>query len=257
MATDPSGRRWYLVSGVGWRKAYLFDEQWQLKHTFADPTEASLGDAGFVAVGDPGELQVLLGYWDGCGLRAFAPDGKGLWVNRHLDHLLQIAPGPSADGNPANLWATSTRGSLLQLTATGQSIQETAVIGRSIVQLAREASADLNSPPVQCGLSQDAPGQVSVVRFDEEGKVVWDYSLPSGEYASQFCRIQLFRNPSGEESWLAAGPDGSLHWLSDRGELVDRFDVGHPLAGFAAWVAEGSGMLLLATPESVTAWEVR
>ena len=49
----------------------------------------------------------------------------------------------------------------------------------------------------------------------------------------QVPRIQFVEFPGGEQGWLVAAANGSLHWLDEEGNLVERFDYGELITGVA------------------------
>ena len=62
--------------------------------------------------------------------------------------------------------------------------------------------------------------------------------------------------PSGAEAWMIAAADGSIVWLDLDGKLVDKFQVGQPLAGLALANRGEFGILLVSTPAELTAWKL-
>ena len=62
--------------------------------------------------------------------------------------------------------------------------------------------------------------------------------------------------PGRKGEWWLAGPDGSIHVVSEDGQLHDSFNYGAALTGLAAVRLEEQPVLLLATDAGVTAWTV-
>jgi hypothetical protein len=54
-----------------------------------------------------------------------------------------------------------------------------------------------------------------------------------------------------------AGPDGSIHVISEDGELFDSFYYGAALTGLAAAKLGEVNVLLVATEEGVSAWRIQ
>jgi len=116
-----------------------------------------------------------------------------------------------------------------------------------------------------CGLSIGKVGQYTAVGFDQSDSPTWKYSLPPGEYIEQLPRVQSVQLPSGEGSegegakstaWLIAAANGSLHWLNEEGELIDRFDYGEILTGVVVGSVGNQSLLFVSTAENLTAWQV-
>jgi len=259
---DSTGQRWYLASGVGWQQIYVFDSEWQPVLNFPDQRHSGIGDVLFADLNNSGPPTLYVGYWGGLGVQAGTLDGRQLWINRKLDHVLQVGVGPAAPlGQPTTpaqpptpqptTWCTSTRGTLMQLGIDGKPLQERYVTGQSLMYFAASLSGQN-----YCGLSIDRPGQYTAVGFDASGQVAWEYPLPPGEYLEQIPRVQSVRLPQGNLGWLIAAANGSLHWLSSAGKLIDRFDTGEILTGVAMYATDKQTKLLVSTAENLTVWQL-
>ena len=110
--------------------------------------------------------------------------------------------------------------------------------------------------PSYCGLAVGQIGQYTVVGFDATGKILWDYALPSGEYEHQLPRIQSVSLPGTDVHWQIAAADGSIHWLTATGDLVDQFRVGETLTGLTISQNGDTTLLWVATKTQLTAWAV-
>jgi hypothetical protein len=142
---------------------------------------------------------------------------------------------------------------VVEIDSAGQASREIVVPGHVIVSL----QSTFGTSPVHCGISQLNPSQYSVVAFNEESKVQWEYSLPVGAYHSSLPPLQRVDVGDHKNGCLVAGPDGSVHFLSGKGELIDRFDYGEPINDFAA-TATDEGLLLWVTAGSrLTAWRIQ
>jgi len=147
----------------------------------------------------------------------------------------------------------------MHLATDGRSLEERYITGQSLMYFASQPAGEN-----YCGLSVGKVGQYTAVGFDALGSVTWEYPLPPGEYVQQLPRVQSIRLTSGDgtndepsRGWLVAAANGSLHWLSEQGELVDRFDCGDILTGVTMWSVDDSTRLFVATTENLSAWHVR
>lgn len=257
--TNGEGENFYLVSGVGWQKVYVLDGKWESTLTFPDEPHSGIGDVLFDDLTGSGTPVVHVGYWGGLGVQGGTLDGRRLWSNRRLDHVLQLGSGPSRttkdkEGNPETsrtLWCTSTRGTLMQLGPDGKSIQERYVSGQALMYFASQAGNENFA-----GLAIGVGGQYTAVGFDQLGEVAWEYPLPKGDYVESLTRIQSVLMPDGSAAWLVAASDGSMHWLDESGELLDRFDYGQILTGLAMHSVGDQTLLFVSTASGLTAWNV-
>ena len=250
-AVDAAGARWFLVSGVGWQQVFLYDKDWKLLFAFPDEPHSGVGDARFFDLKSSGVPTMLVGYRGGRGVQAGTLEGQRMWVNRHLDHVLQVAAGPLAESSDQSLWCTSTRGTVFEISAEGKSQQEFAVVGHTMVALAVATQAGQH-----CGISLIKPGQYALVAFNDKGDVSWSYELPPGEYAGPIPPIQAIHHSAYDDYRVVAGPDGSLHFVGEDGKLIDRFDYGDAIAGLATVSSKDGTILFVSADNRLTAWRL-
>jgi len=254
-ATDGEGRRWVLASGVGWQEVYVWDDQWQPVLTFPDERHSGIGDVMLADLDGSGKPIMYIGFWGGLGVHGGSLDGRRLWANRRLNHVLQITAGPENEEKQRMALCTSTRGTVMKLTSEGKPSEEFDVAGRSLMYIAADQAVDESSPQY-CGLAVGRIGQYSAIGFDAAGKVLWNYDLPAGEYEHQFSRIQSVRFPGSPIRWQIAAADGSIHWLTGTGELVDQFKVGETLTGLTISQNDETTLIWVATNNQLTAWTI-
>jgi thiol-disulfide isomerase/thioredoxin len=251
-ATDAEGKRWFLVTGAGWEQAFLFDDEWKLVMAFPDERHSGIGDAELLDIKGTGSPQIIVGYRGGRGIQAGTLTGERLWSNRFLDHVLNVVEGPSGEKDTRSIWCTSTRGTVVEIDAVGQASREIVVPGHAIVAL----QPVFGKSEWHCGVSQINPSQYSVVAFNEEGKVQWEYQLPEGAYYALplITRIEPEEN---EDACVVAGPDGSLHFLDNDGKLIDRFDYGDSINDLAVMPTDGGIFLWVSAGSRLTAWWIQ
>ncbi len=254
-AIDGDGRRWYLASGVGWQKVYVWDDQWKSTLTFPDEPHSGIGDVMLADLTGTGLPVMYVGYWGGLGIHGGALDGRRLWANRRLDHVLQIVAGSTNAEKQRPVLCTSTRGTVMKLTAEGKPIEELDISGRSLMYVGFDQGTK-ERPPNFCGLAIGQVGQYTAVGFDSSGEILWSYDLPRGEYVHQIPRIQSVRLSGTNVRWQIAAADGSIHWLTETGELVDQFKVGDTLTGIAISQNGKTTLLWVATNNHLTAWAI-
>ena len=280
---DSQGKFWYLASGVGWQQVYLLNDAWNVVLSFPDGQHSGIGDVHLADLTNLGKPTMHIGYWGGIGIQGGTIDGRRLWANRSLDHVLQITSGPADEAGQPTLWCISTRGTILQLSASGKSLQELYIAGQALMYVAWHPSADTH-----CGLAIKELGWYSAVGFSADGTKQWEYPLPPGEYVTQVPRIQYVQfpvkkpdgdsdgdsdgesdgesndgsggqsdgKPDEENGWLIAAAGGSLHWLDNGGKLIDRFDTGELITGVAMSTDAKETRLLISTGENLTAWSI-
>lgn len=243
---------WYLVGGGSWQRVHLFDRNLKNVLTFPDELHSGIGDAALIDLGQGGP-SILVGYWGGRGVQLGTIDGQRGWINRHLDHVLQIVAGPESDNGQPSVWCTSTRGTVFEISADGKLQREFPVVGHTMVAL--EPTAPGGDEP-RCGLSMLKPEQYALVAFDDEGEVAWSYQLPEGGFAGPIPPIQRVDLGGHQICRLAAGPDGSIHFVTAEGNLIDRFDYGQEIKGLAAASLEEGTLLWVSAGNRLTGWRI-
>jgi hypothetical protein len=211
------------------------------------------------------EPMLYVGYWGGVGVQGVGLDGKRRWAIRSFNQVVQLTVAPASvasrlnapsDPNTKTLWGTSDRGTIFVLGPDGKPQPEIVVGLREIMHLAirPEPIADMAQC---CGLAVETVGHYDVVGFDPDGEVRWQYELPVGEYAHQVERIQPVTLPGHGPAWMIAAPDGSIIWLDPQGQLIDQFRYAEPLTGLSLTNTQGAAILLVSTPETLTAWKLK
>jgi thiol-disulfide isomerase/thioredoxin/outer membrane lipoprotein-sorting protein len=259
-AVNKNGERLIAASGVGWQKLHLFDHEWKPILAFPKDKNPGIADVQLASLAPDSDPMLYVGYWGGVGVQGVGLDGKRRWAIRSFNEVVQLTVAPadlpnSADPSAKTLWGTSDRGTIFVLGPDGKPQPEIVVGLREIMHLA------IRPEPIedaaQCaGLAVETVGHYDVVGFDPDGEVRWQYELPAGEYSQQVERIQPVDLPGLGPAWMIAAPDGSIIWLNPQGQLIDQFRYAKPLTGLSLTNTQGAAILLVSTPDSLTAWKL-
>jgi cytochrome oxidase Cu insertion factor (SCO1/SenC/PrrC family)/outer membrane lipoprotein-sorting protein len=251
---DRAGKRWFAASGVGWQQVHVFDDHWKPVLAFPKDRHPGVADVQLIPHGDDGEPCLCIGYWGGIGVQGVGLDGKRAWSERSLDQVVQTVPVAKADEpNTYEFWCTSTRGTILVLDQQGKPQREITVGRHPLMHL---AVADVDGAVSCCGLAVESAGRYHVLGFSSDGEVNWQHELPAGEYLYQVERIQHVMLPDGQPAWMVAAANGAIRWLSHDGELIDEFPYGQTLTGLFLTNSDDAAILLVSTPDALTAWEL-
>jgi thiol-disulfide isomerase/thioredoxin len=259
--TDSGGHQHVAVSGVGWQKIYVFDDQWKPALTFPKDKHPGIADVQWSSAADVGKPTLIVGYWGGIGLQGVSLDGKRQWSQRALDQVVQLALISSSEDKSPELWVTSNRGVISVFDTRGKPLREVAVGLRSLMYFGESKTSaegqNENNIFDWCGLAVEGVGQYVAVGFDSKGDIMWSYPLPKGEYLHQLERIHSVMLPGGKPAWMIAAPDGTIYWLDHEGQPIDKFVYGKPLTGLAMTNAPDAAILLVSTPDNLTAWKLK
>ena len=247
-------KRWFAVSGVGWQKVHVFNSDWKPALTFPKERSPGIADVQLLTRDADKEPQLAVGYWGGVGVQGVGLDGKRKWTERTLDQVVQLTlVPPSADSKEsAELWCTSSRGTILVLDDAGKPLREIKVGLRSMMQI---AVARVDGVLHGCGLAVEAVGRYQAIGFAADGEPLWRFKLPDGEYSHQVERIQHVEL-NGKPAWMIAAADGTIFWLDLEGKLIDQFQYGSPLTGLSLTNSGDDAILLVSTIENLTAWRL-
>jgi thiol-disulfide isomerase/thioredoxin/outer membrane lipoprotein-sorting protein len=259
-ATDKDGRRWFAASGSGAQQLHLFDGDFKFLLSYpADALEnphPGITDFQLADLDGDGRIELLVSYWRTVGIQRVTMEGQRTAVNRTVGTAYRMALLNPDEHGGRNVLCTNERGILTLLTPTLKTIREIPVPQQN-VQLIVSADLKGDGKLAFCGL---APNEKSilVLGLTDQGDVLWKYPVALGmqEYPIEPVSAGQVL-PDGPKQWLVAGCDGSIHFLSGEGKVIDHFNYGAALSGLAAARIDGKPLLLVATPEGLDAWEVQ
>ena len=108
------------------------------------------------------------------------------------------------------------------------------------------------------GLSGNAQGEPFAVGITGEMKEAWNYPLPKGSHQRPIDTVTSSNLlPGRQGEWWLAGPDGSIHVISEDGDFHDSFYYGATLTGLAAAKVGEHNVLVVATEDGVDGVAVR
>ena len=257
---DTKGNRLHLGSAPLAPGFFLFDEDWKLKLTHpADGTGPQLADVQLARLKGTDELAIYAGGVDLAGLHALSISGKSLWKSRTFPNVLGIAtmPGKSDGSGDEGLLLTGDAGTLLRVSGDGKE-QPPQGVGKTPIASAFRANFRGATQARFLGIATNEKGETTAVGFDETFKSWWEYPLPPGGHQRPIEPIAsgvLLPNHAG--TWVIAAPDGSIHFVSEDGELTDSFHYGAAITGVTICEIDSAPALVVATDEGITAWRVQ
>lgn len=258
------GKRVFVGFNSDLPQLYVFDDKLERTLTFPKDDEnprMNIADVETARLTADGPLVMLVGYWGIAGLQAVTLDGNRAWTNKSLDAVSRLAVlAPDAQGRRSVLCTSDSADGrsmiMVRIDSQGERKEEIKVPSRRTAWL---TSADLtgkNSSEI-CALAPDDAGNVTVVGVNAEGKELWAYPLPESKYDTAVERAvvgNVFAD--GPSQWIVPAADGSIHFITADGKLLDKFNYGERICGLAMTKLKGSPVLLVATPLAVEAWKV-
>jgi len=259
-AIDRSGRRVVAAFAVSEQRFHLFDADFSKLLSFPENAlenpHQGISDVRLADLDGDGTLEACVGYWGLVGVQGVSLEGKRIWSNRRIVEVGCLAVGPPDAQRRRHLFSTNRNGSLVEMGPDGEPVGEVALRNRALHWV---VAADLTGDgrPEWCALSATPEHRNVAVGLDLEGRELWNYPLPLGVHERQIEEVvpgRLFPGAVGQ--WLLPGGDGSIHVLSPDGKRIDQFHYGARLTGLATAERDGRGVLIVATENSLEAWQV-
>jgi outer membrane lipoprotein-sorting protein len=252
---DRNGQRFYLAWSLRDFQAHVFNASWERVLSYPPTTEKHDGvqDATLADVDGDGQIELVVGFWGSQGVHCVALDGTRRWANTESPNVFTVLARQSAAA-PAQLWVAGAAGQPLSLNANGKSTGDKSLDQLRIHHLFQSRVGQDGS---LCGVSYAADGNRLVVGLDPSLRSTWRYELPAGSFPTQVSFITSAEIlADGEDHWLVAGPDGSVHVISNDGRFTDTFHTGEALRGLAGGRDANSGILIVSTHTGICAWRV-
>jgi hypothetical protein len=258
-AIDKAGQWHFAAAAPLGPQIYLFDADWKLIRTIpaADDTPLAIADLAWADVGDSdGVPEILAASVGEIGLVAVDVEGETVWRNRAFPNVTSVAVSRPSDISSWGIFATGEQGTVLRINRFGNEESPQAIgqwpIGRLVT-----AQFPGGTQAKFLGLSASPQGEPVAVGITGDLKEAWNYPLPKGAHQRPIDTVTSSNLlPGRQGEWWLAGPDGSIHVISEDGEFHDWFYYGATLTGLAAAKLGGQNLLLVATEENVTAWAV-
>jgi hypothetical protein len=278
-AMDATGRRYFAVFANTQQQVFLFDENWEQLWAYPDSKHSGLSDVQFADLAKGGQLKLYVSYWGVVGVQEVTLTGSRSWSNRQLENVTRMAVFQPSLEDELRLLCVNGRDYVLPIDAAGKALPEFRIEGQSLYAIFADELDGL-IPQELCALSTGSIGVFTAVGLSDKGSIQWTYDLPRGVHAQPVEIVQTAILPTanaadavdadggrndGETNsaidrcqrvWMVAGCDGSIHFLSASGKLVDKFNSGEELTGLASLVVGEQPMLVVATGKKVSAFRV-
>jgi hypothetical protein len=199
---------------------------------------------------------MYISYWGVVGVQAVSLEGKRLWANRSLSNVIGIAVGGADEKGQRDLYCTDNTRSLITLDAKGERHGEVKFQDQVFYWIA-DGDLQNNGKPLWCGLKSPSVGETVAVGYTLSGETLWEYPLPVGVQPQPVEPIVSGRiTKDGPGQWILPGADGSVHFLSAEGKLIDKFNTGAVVQGLATVEIDGKPALIVSSPHGIEAWTI-
>jgi thiol-disulfide isomerase/thioredoxin/outer membrane lipoprotein-sorting protein len=258
-AVDGAGKRCFAAFANTQQQVYLFDDAWKKLAAYPDSQHSGIADAQLSDLDGDGTPELLVGYWGVVGVQAASLTGQRIWSDRQLENVTKLAITDGDEPGSKRVLAVNGRDAITPITAAGKSGEPIPVAGTALYAI---YAAELNgTPPMElCALSSGDLGALTAIGLDSAGKIQWAYPMPKGIHSQPVELVTPVTLPGSDGTpqgaWLLAGADGSLHFLAADGTPIDKFYYGAQITGVATATVGDQIQLIVATPKSVTAWQV-
>lgn len=253
---DSQGRRWYLAGSPLGPECYLLDENWQLKLSWpALDRTAQLCDLLLVDLDGKEAPEIIAAHVGQGGLEAVDATGATKWRCREYPNVLSVCETPIDEFGTARFLITGEGGGLLTVNKFGN-FEPSVNIGSWTLLRVLTAKFAKAKQATFCGLASDPDGRPVAVGISEKLAEQWNYPLPLGAHQRPIEAITSSKLLAGKQGeWLFACPDGSVHLVSEDGELTDNFATGSVITGLAG-TTTSDRLIIVASEKTITAWKV-
>ncbi|MCS7237894.1 MAG: redoxin family protein [Thermoguttaceae bacterium] len=242
----------------------VFDANWESRLVFPPNAEENphtgIADAVFADLDGDGTTELLVGYWNVVGVQYVSLEGKRLWSNRSVTDAVRVVVYEDRGAQVREVFCIDTRGgiggAIARLDAQGRRVGEISLRQHVFVWL-QGADLDKDGKTELCALRLSDAQELEAVGVSREGEILWQYPVPFGIHPLPIEPVTY--GPVGgrpTDQWVIAAADGSIHFLDPDGKPVDSFAAGSQLAGIALADLGSGPVLLLSTPERLTAWRI-
>lgn len=249
------GSNFFVGSRLLLSKLFVFDSKWQTTLTYPDGpvpenednpevTDVQVADVDGDRVGD-----ILVGYGGIYGMQLITPDGHRRWSNRAVSNVSRLAV-VSLD-KAATVFVSSFASPTAILDRRGKELGRWLAQARAWNSLVTSSGTNYSQgePRHLIGITQASLQEFVAVGLSPGGDPLWEYRLPPGLPSTQVEAIAWGKVVGNAEHWIIAAPDGSLHFLSHDGKLLDQFNIGSLVTGMAVTTVDGRPALIVATTQ--------
>ena len=227
----------------GGDRVFVFDHEFKLVLSYPDEGQSdrsSIRDVSWFPTSDSSGPSLAIGFDGAAGIHLVDLHGKMKWRNRSVDPLDGLAVDIDEAGD-ARLIAVG-KGAFTPINRFGNPEPEIRVTPWYPLRLLPSKTASF------LALSPGAKSEPIAVCLSQDWKELWSFPLPEGEFEApvQWATTGALISQGeekGKEDWIIAGPDGSLHILSEDGETSDFMQFGEGIRGFG--VIGGANPLLV------------
>jgi hypothetical protein len=257
-AVDGQQRPYYVAWSLRSPQAHVFDAQWHrvLSYPAASLEHEGVQDALLADLNADGKLELSVGFWGATGVHCVSLEGSPRWISTAVSHVSSLAA--SGQGTPsATLWVASAAGQVASLDPQGQARSLQNNSGQLIHHIFCATNAT-DAPIPFCGIAYGTDGRRLALGLTAQSQSHWRYNLPAGSFPNQirFVAAAPLLDDARAPQWLIAGPEGSLHIISQDGKFTDYFQTGAALTGIAGGRRGPQGILVISSDQGLEAWDV-
>lgn len=259
--TTRAGKQYFATWSTLGKCVYVFDDSMKslFKYPPTDQDYPGIQDVLLADLDRDEEIEIYVSFRDPVGLHRVSSQGKRIWSNRRVTGIASISQDPAGFGR---LLTCGDDGAIHPIFFSDGRYEKAIVIaGRTIHRLAKSASRS-SRPTQMMGMSFTLEGRLIAIGMNRNLQEQWSYGLPNGIYQSQVqSPVSVSMLGGNPLQWLLAGPDGSVHVVSDDGTFFDTFNSGFNVTGLTGCRLQDSGIassrLLLSTDDSVRAYRIK
>ena len=198
----------------------MFDAQWHriLSYPPLSVSHDGVRDALLADLDADGDLELCVGFWGTAGVHCVSLDGNVRWANQAVSHVFSLAVA-AHDAKPAQPVGRFRHGQVVPLDRQGQAGQLENETGQLIHHVFSADDVPAGATPY-CGIAYGTDGRRLALGLTAAPQSQWRYNLPTGSFPNQIRFVTSAPLLDAQDhQWLIAGPEGSLHIISQDGKI--------------------------------------
>lgn len=261
---DADGKRYYALGASFGRTLHVLDESFKPILSYPPPgqKDAEIADVRIIEKGPSGELVLVLtlSRENNGGVRMINLEGETIWDNETITCPVQLGIAKNSKGESTILVSdlNDVTGSIHELDINGVQIGKIRSFDGNIIAWFGSDDMNYDGNTEICSIIPELlDDTLSVICLEREGTHRWRYGIPYGTFQHPVELIasgDLCDGP--EKEWIIISADGTIHILGYDGKPIDTFAPGELVSGLGTVRWNEKRVLLVASPNELTAWEI-
>lgn len=249
----------FAVTG---NRAHVFDGNWKALCVYPNPDSptapGSISDVLFDDLDSDGKPELYVTFWNESSIRKVGLDGQEIAKGTGVLNVFQMA-AVHVNGT-CQLWVVDQSGNISIFDPKTMKLQKVQEIPQRTLSGLAAADLEQNGTDSIAAIAIGVRVRFKALGLTADGNEIWNIDLPNYVYQRKIKKIlpiQILAQGNLRSGWCLLGPDSSVYLVEPSGILIDQFHFGKIITGCSFAVLNERPMLLVASPDDVTALEIQ